>query len=130
MKRVHNDHGSAGGSPPSTVQPSTKGRKRKTEVQELPAPAPRKASVKSLPSPQASRVSARPLIDEWLEHRKAVETIFHSGLSTPEDMSNMTQITQMQDHLNAMAKMTTKFSTQPRTDIIAAPRARAYTSTG
>lgn len=130
MKRVHNDHGSAGGSPPSVAQPSSKGRKRKTEVQEPQIPAARKTSAKTLPSPQAARVSAKPLIDEWLEHRKAVETIFRSGLSTPEDIGNMSQITRMQDHLNAMAKMTTDSSAQPRTDIITAPRARAYTSTG
>jgi hypothetical protein len=130
MKRVHNDHGSAGASPPSAAQQSTKGRKRKTDVQEPQAPTARKANVKTLPTAQASRVSAKPLIEEWLEHRQAVESIIRSGLNTPDDIGNITQITRVKEHLAAMAKMTTDASSHPRTDIITAPRARAYTATG
>lgn len=130
MKRVHNDHGSTGGSPPSASQQSTKGRKRKTDIQEPPAPNARKTTVKTLPTPQASRVSAKPLIDEWLEHRQAVESILRSGLNTPEDIGNIGHITRVKEHLAAMAKMTTDLSTHPRTDIITAPRARVYTATG
>ncbi|KAJ6446619.1 zinc finger domain-containing protein [Purpureocillium lavendulum] len=129
MKRVHNDHGSAGGSPPSapTVQSSTKGRKRKTDIPEQQTTSTRKASVKSMAAAEQSQSSSKPLLDQWLDHRRAVEAMIR-GLHKPEDSRNLQQITEVQKHLSAMAKMTTDLSGMPKADIMPAPSRRSYTS--
>ncbi|KAH7170268.1 hypothetical protein EDB81DRAFT_158405 [Dactylonectria macrodidyma] len=96
MKRVHNDHGSSGGSPPSAVanQPA-KGRKRKTDVPESQPTNSRKASVKSMSAVEPKESTTRPLLDQWMEHRKAVENLFQ-GLVKPEDARNIQHISDMQ----------------------------------
>jgi len=129
MKRVHNDHGSAGGSPPSAApgaQSSTKGRKRKTDVPEPQATSTRKASVKSLPV-EPVQATAKPLLDQWLDHRRAVEGMIR-GLHKPEDSRNLQQITEVQKHLAAMAKVTTELNGMPKAEIIPAPSRRSYAS--
>ncbi|CAH0016494.1 unnamed protein product, partial [Clonostachys rhizophaga] len=115
MKRVHNDHGSAGGSPPSTAAPqSTKGRKRKTDSSE-PQGVSRKASQKSIP-PKEKVPAAKPLIEEWLEQRKAVEDLLRT-LEKPEDANNLNQIGEIQKRLNTMGQMASKASGIPTQDI-------------
>ena len=105
MKRVHNDHGSASGSPPTVpAQPSTKGRKRKTEVSENPTPASRKASVKSMPV-EPKQAPTRPLMDQWMDHHKAVDNLFR-GLGKPSDPNNIQRIKEIQHRLSAMGKVT------------------------
>lgn len=108
MKRVHNDHGSAGGSPPSGAAQTTKGRKRKTEVAETQAPSSRKAAVKSMPAPKEIKDTTQPLVDLWMSHHKAVEGMFR-GLVKPDDMQNIQNITSMQERLDAMMKLTKAF---------------------
>ncbi|KFA55760.1 hypothetical protein S40293_01943 [Stachybotrys chartarum IBT 40293] len=130
MKRVHNDHGSAGGSPPSSApaQPP-KGRKRKTEVSE-PQPTPsRKSSVKSIQAVDSKQSSVKPLLEQWVEHRKAVQDIIR-GLEKPEDPMNIQQITEVQQRLSVMAKMTSDMISLPSTDISPASTRRAYATTG
>ncbi|KAF7548417.1 hypothetical protein G7046_g8686 [Stylonectria norvegica] len=106
MKRVHNDHGSSSGSPPlAPTQQPAKGRKRKTDVPEIQAITSRKASVKAMPAPEPKQSSTRPLLDQWMDHRKAVENLFR-GLVKPEDARNIQQITDMQQRLAAMVKVT------------------------
>lgn len=107
MKRVHNDQGSSGGSPPTApAQQPTKSRKRKTDVPEAQAPTSRKATLKAMPAPEPKQDSARPLLDQWMDHRKAVENIFR-GLVKPDDARNIQQISEVQHRLSVMAKMTT-----------------------
>ncbi|KAF7544718.1 hypothetical protein G7Z17_g9743 [Cylindrodendrum hubeiense] len=122
MKRVHNDHGSSGGSPPSAVanQPA-KGRKRKTDVPESQPTNSRKAAVKSMPPPEPKESATRPLLDQWMDHRKAVESLFQ-GLVKPEDARNIQHISDMQLRLSAMVKVTT--------DLNAASKAASFTGTG
>lgn len=107
MKRVHNDHGSSGGSPPSAVatQPA-KGRKRKTDVPESQPTNSRKAAVKSISAVEPKESTTRPLLDQWMDHRKAVENLFQ-GLVKPEDARNIQHINDMQVRLTAMIKVTT-----------------------
>lgn len=121
MKRVHNDHGSTGGSPPSaTAQPAAKGRKRKTDVPEQSSAPSRKASIKSMPAVEPKQPASKPLIEQWLDHRKAVEDILH-GLEKPEDARNLQHITEVQKRLSAMAKMTSD---------LAATKVETMSSTG
>lgn len=116
MKRVHNDHGSAGGSPPSAVPTgqSAKGRKRKTEIVEQHN-GTRKATLKSMPVADSKQVSSKPLLEQWLDQRRVVEDLFR-GLSKPEDARNLPQINEMQKRLAFMAKMTSDLNTVSPTD--------------
>ncbi|PNY23651.1 Uncharacterized protein TCAP_06404 [Tolypocladium capitatum] len=126
MKRVHNDHGSAGGSPPSgPAAQSAKGRKRKTDVPEQQTTTSRKASVKSMPVAEPVRASAKPLLEQWLDHRRAVEDMIR-GLNKPEDSRNLQQITEVQKRLSVMAKMTTELTAMPKAEILPAPSRRSY----
>lgn len=131
MKRVHNDHGSADGSPPSggSAQ-SVKGRKRKTEVVE-PSNATRKATLKSMPvaEPAAPKhVPAKPLLEQWLDQRQVVEEIVR-GLNKPDDARSLQQIGDVQKRLAYMATMTKELSSLT-TDMLLAETSRHTYSSG
>lgn len=130
MKRVHNDTGCPDVSPPPAAQPQTKSRKRKTDLPEAKVISTRKTTVKSMPASTSQRLSIKPLIEEWMSHRQAVESILRSGLNKPDDVGNISQIHAMQERLSAMAQMSTDMHASSRPDIMPAPRARTYTSTG
>lgn len=112
MKRVHNDRGSAGGSPPSStpVQAPVKGRKRKPDVPETQAPSSRKASLKTMPQAEAKTAPGKPLIDQWFEHHHAVQDLFR-GIERPEGDRTVQQIALVQRRLEAMVQMTTDMAT-------------------
>ncbi|KAG5925715.1 hypothetical protein E4U42_004025 [Claviceps africana] len=129
MKRVHNDHGSAGGSPPSGgSSQSVKGRKRRTEVAEAPTGA-RKATLKSMPVAETTKhVPAKPLLEQWLDQRRVVEEIVR-GLHKPDDARSLQQISDVQKRLAYMATMTKELSSVASTTTAAAETSRApYTS--
>ncbi|KAJ4268732.1 hypothetical protein NW762_002800 [Fusarium torreyae] len=108
MKRVHNDHGSSGGSPTTGPAQPAKGRKRKTETSEVQTPNSRKAVVKSMPPPPEPKENkTQPLLDQWMEHRKAVESLMQT-LTKPEDAQNLQQIGTIQKRLGSMVKLTTE----------------------
>ncbi|KAI5465520.1 hypothetical protein BGZ63DRAFT_348081 [Mariannaea sp. PMI_226] len=122
MKRVHNDHGSAGNSPPSSATNNAKGRKRKTDAVPESQTNSRKAAVKSMPAPETKENLTQPLLAQWMDHRKVVETLIH-GLVKPEDTRNIKQIHDVQERLTAMLKLTT--------DLNAAAKAvSSFTGTG
>lgn len=124
MKRVHNDHGSSSGSPPATANgQSAKGRKRKTEVAE-PQNGTRKATLKSMPVADSKQVSSKPLLEQWLDQRRAVEDLCRS-LSKPDDDRNLQQIGEMQKRLSIMAHMASSFHS---TDIRPDTNRRNYTT--
>ncbi|CAJ0553466.1 Ff.00g119780.m01.CDS01 [Fusarium sp. VM40] len=107
MKRVHNDHGSSSGSPTTGPAQPAKGRKRKTETSEAQTSNSRKAAVKSMPPPPEPKENlTQPLLDQWMEHRKAVESLMRSVVK-PEDAQNLQHIGTMQSRLNSMMKLTT-----------------------
>jgi hypothetical protein len=127
MKRVHNDHGSAGGSPPSATNgQSAKGRKRKTEIAEQQN-GTRKATLKSMPVVEPKQGSSKPLLEQWLEQRRAVEDLCR-GLGKPDDARNLQQISEMQKRLNFMAKMTSELNPVAPTEILPDSNRRNYTT--
>ncbi|KAG6105925.1 hypothetical protein E4U31_001132 [Claviceps sp. LM219 group G6] len=131
MKRVHNDHGSVDGSPPSggSAQ-SVKGRKRKTEAAE-PANSTRKATLKSMPvaEPAAPKhIPAKPLLEQWLDQRQVVEEIVR-GLNKPDDARSLQQIGDVQKRLAYMATMTKELSSLT-TDMLLAETSRQTYSSG
>ncbi|OHW93527.1 hypothetical protein CSPAE12_07767 [Colletotrichum incanum] len=108
MRRVHNDNG-VPGSPTSTSngQQSSKGRKRKDAPKAVgPAPPSRKVPAKAAIVEAAAKEeqSSKPLIDEWMSHRQALEDIVR-GLNQPEDTRNPQLIQDAQNHLSAMGKI-------------------------
>lgn len=106
MKRVHNDPGSSGGSPPAapaTAQPS-KGRKRKSDSSDSNTNTSRKSSQKST-APKEPKVAVKPLLDQWLDHRHAAEELLRN-LSKPEDVKNIQNISEMKKLLDVMTQMT------------------------
>ncbi|QKD50935.2 uncharacterized protein FOBCDRAFT_198320 [Fusarium oxysporum Fo47] len=106
MKRVHNDHGSSSGSPTAGSAQPAKGRKRKTETTETQNSHSRKATVKSMPPPPEPKENmTQPLIDQWMEHRKAVESLMRN-LVKPEDTQNLQHIGTLQNRLGSMMKLT------------------------
>ncbi|CZR40158.1 uncharacterized protein FPRO_05058 [Fusarium proliferatum ET1] len=106
MKRVHNDHGSSSGSPTTGSAQPAKGRKRKTETAEAQTSHSRKATVKSMPPPPEPKENmTQPLIDQWMEHRKAVESLVRN-LIKPEDTQNLQHIGTLQNRLGSMMKLT------------------------
>lgn len=127
MKRVHNDHRTVAGSPPSGAgtQP-VKGRKRKTDVPEPQVSASRKATVKSVSVAEPVQPS-RPLLEQWMDHRRAVEDMVR-GLSEPEDSRNLHQITEVQKRLSVMAKMTTELTTKPKSEVFSVSGRKSYVS--
>ncbi|XEU97066.1 hypothetical protein FSHL1_002352 [Fusarium sambucinum] len=107
MKRVHNDHGSSSGSPTTGSAQPAKGRKRKTETSETQTSTSRKAAVKSMPPPPEPKENlTQPLIDQWMEHHKAVQSLMRNVVK-PEDAQNLKHLGTMQSRLNSMIKLTT-----------------------
>jgi hypothetical protein len=107
MKRVHNDHGSSSGSPTTGSAQPAKGRKRKTETSETQTSHSRKAAVKSMPPPPEPKENlTQPLIDQWMEHHKAVQSLMRNVVK-PEDAQNLKHIGTIQSRLNSMIKLTT-----------------------
>ncbi|KOS19388.1 Metal regulatory transcription factor 1 [Escovopsis weberi] len=119
MKRVHNDHGSAGNSPPAgPAQQPAKGRKRKSDASEHPVPS-RKNSVKSMPAEQ-KQPPVKPLLEQWLDQRKAVEDLLRR-MDKPEAQ----QLDEVQKRLASMAKMAANIPAALKVEVPATGR-RAY----
>ncbi|KAL7941590.1 hypothetical protein V8C42DRAFT_334159 [Trichoderma barbatum] len=117
MKRVHNDHGSAGGSPTGAAQQAAKGRKRKSDASETQGSPSRKASIKSMPAPEPKQPPVKPLIEQWMEQRKALEEIVQR-MNKPDDVQSLHHIAEAQKRLEVMLKMATDAtSVTPKTEI-------------
>lgn len=129
MKRVHNDHGSTGtASPPgsSFVQPAAKGRKRKTEGSEVQPTSSRKSTQKVMSPKEHKKPAAKPLIEQWMDHRKVVEEMIR-GLDKPQDVQTLQQITEMQKRLSVMTQMSSSMS---QADIVPIAGHMGFVSTG
>lgn len=117
MKRVHNDHGSAGGSLTTAAQQAAKGRKRKSDASETQVPTSRKASIKSMPAPEPKQPPVKPLIEQWLDQRKALEEIVHC-MNKPDDAQSLHHIAEAQKRLDIMFKMATDVANAtPKTEM-------------
>ncbi|WYZ40130.1 hypothetical protein EsH8_IV_000471 [Colletotrichum jinshuiense] len=132
MRRVHNDNG-APGSPTiaSHGQQSSKGRKRKDAPKAGPAPASRKATAKTAVVEAAAKEeqSSKPLIEEWMSHRQALEDIIR-GMTQPEDARNVQLIKDAHNHLSAMGKIGHNLSPSQSTDAATAPFHRNFAQAG
>lgn len=116
MRRVHNDNGTAAqpASPPPTAPAATssRGRKRKSDVQEKQPsqekPSSRKSANKgtepAAPAPKQAEAPVHPELDQWYEHQKALQT-FIQGCIQPDDPQSLQYIKDAQDHLTAMGRI-------------------------
>jgi hypothetical protein len=57
------------------------------------------------PPPEPKENMTQPLIDQWMEHRKAVESLMRN-LVKPEDTQNLQHIGTLQNRLGSMMKLT------------------------
>ncbi|KAF9877334.1 C2H2 transcription factor [Colletotrichum karsti] len=108
MRRVHNDNGAPGSPTNASVgQQSSKSRKRKDAPKAGSAPSSRKVTAKPAVVEVAIKEeeqSSKPLIEEWLSHRQALENIIRD-FAQPEDVKNVQLIKDAHSHLAAMGKI-------------------------
>ncbi|TDZ61606.1 hypothetical protein CTRI78_v004231 [Colletotrichum trifolii] len=124
MRRVHNDNG-VPGSPAvaASGQQSSKGRKRKDAPKVSGPVAPsRKVTAKATVVEAAVKEEppSKPLIDEWMAHRQALENIVR-GLIQPEDVKNVQLIKDAHDLLSAMGRIGNTLSPPQHMDAAQAP---------
>ncbi|CAJ2506096.1 Uu.00g002260.m01.CDS01 [Anthostomella pinea] len=113
MRRVHNDNGSSlHGSSPSAhgSSHSTKGRKRKNKDADSSSSA-RKHASRSAQAAEAAAAAARaaeqPMIDEWYQHQKALQS-YLQDYNTPDAFDYLQTMTEARDHMEAMGKISKK----------------------
>ena len=115
MRRVHNDNGTTAqpASPPASgPTTSSRGRKRKSDVQDKPSSQEKSSSRKSTKSavesagaaPKQAEIPSTAEFDQWYEHQKALQT-FMQGCVQPDDPQSLQYIRDAQDHLTAMGKI-------------------------
>ncbi|CAP68648.1 uncharacterized protein PODANS_7_6190 [Podospora anserina S mat+] len=115
MRRVHNDNGTtaqAASPPASGATTSTRGRKRKSDVQEKPAQE--KTSSRKSKS-EASKPVEPPVnleITQWWEHQRALQDLVSAGYQ-PDDIQTFHYIKEAQDHLTAMDRITHNLTAKP-----------------
>lgn len=123
MKRVHNDLGSSGTSPTGNppTQQASKSRKRKTEGSE----SSRKSSQKNT-VPKQTKPAPKPLLEQWMDHRKAVEETIRS-LDNPRDVHTVQHLEGIQKRLAVMAQMS---SSMAHADLTPVAGHMGFVSTG
>ncbi|KAK4192048.1 hypothetical protein QBC35DRAFT_374263 [Podospora australis] len=116
MRRVHNDNGTtaqASSPPASGAAAATRGRKRKSEVQEKPATQEKSSSRKS--KSEATKPVEPPInldIDLWYEHQKALQALVQNQYK-PADLEAIQYIQGAQGHLTAMEKISNDLVYKP-----------------
>lgn len=117
MKRVHNDLGNTGTSAGNTMpQPPAKGRKRKTsDGPEARPGASRKSTQKNVPAKEARQPPAKPLLEQWMDSRRAIEEMLRS-VKKPDDVRTVPQIVEIQERLSSLMQMTTELNPQAQQD--------------
>ena len=69
-----------------------------------------------MPAPEPKQPPVKPLIEQWLEQRKALET-FVQRMDKP-DLQSLQHIAEAQKHLEVMVKMATDATTvTPKTEM-------------
>jgi len=124
MRRVHNDNGSSTQVAPAASPPpsgsNSKGRKRKKDSADRSCS--RKSSTKSsqsteLPAPKVVEAPANPEIDQWYEHQKALNKLVQE-ITQPEDLQVLQKITQAQEYLTTMGRISRETITANKADLI------------
>ncbi|KAI1197310.1 hypothetical protein F5X97DRAFT_324527 [Nemania serpens] len=121
MRRVHNDNGNSlsthtaplpASHGSSTV--SVKGRKRKNKDSVDSNSSSRKQASKSAQAAEAAaaaKAAEQPLIDEWYQHQKALQT-YLQAYSSPDAIDQVQGLTDATDHMEAMADISKKLHTK------------------
>jgi len=111
MRRVHNDNGSstqAASPPPSGQTSSSRGRKRKNDVQEKSSTqektSSRKSSKAAAEAAKAAELQSNAEWEAWYEHQKALQSLV-VGYTQPDDPQTLQYIKDAQDHLTAMGRI-------------------------
>ncbi|KAI1467069.1 uncharacterized protein F4812DRAFT_47692 [Daldinia caldariorum] len=113
MRRVHNDNGNSlnavSGSPPSghaSSAHSAKGRKRKSK-DSVESTSSRKHASKYAQAEAAIRAVEQPMVDEWYQHHKALQTYLQE-FSVPDAFDYLQNFSEAREHLAAMGKISQK----------------------
>lgn len=111
MRRVHNDNGTstqAASPPPSGQTSSSRGRKRKNDVQEKSSTqektSSRKSSKAAAEAAKAAELQSNAEWEAWYEHQKALQSLV-VGYTQPDDPQTLQYIKDAQDHLTAMGRI-------------------------
>ncbi|KAJ3556147.1 hypothetical protein NPX13_g10201 [Xylaria arbuscula] len=117
MRRVHNDNGNsltAHTGPSQTTHTSSaqsaKGRKRKSKDSPDSSSSSRKQASKSAQAAEAAaaaKAAEQPLIDEWYQHQKALQT-YLQAYNTPDAFDHVHTLGDATDHMEAMGKISKK----------------------
>jgi len=133
MRRVHNDNGTsaqAASPPPSGTATSSRGRKRKNEVQEKSSSQEKTSSRKSATKAAAEAAKAAELqsnaeLEAWYEHQKALQSLVQ-GYSQPDDPQTLQYIKDAQEHLAAMGKISHELVVSNKADVLQPSYRRSY----
>ncbi|KAI6783893.1 ZnF C2H2 [Emericellopsis cladophorae] len=130
MERVHNHQKNAGAntssSPDSSHAQPAKGRKRKTQTEPSRSISTRKTIQKIAPPKEVEKPAAKPLVEQWMDSRKAIEDMARS-LENPEDARTVQQIADMQKLLGVMSQMS---NTMAHGTLMPASRPMEFASSG
>ncbi|KAK5664070.1 hypothetical protein OQA88_284 [Cercophora sp. LCS_1] len=133
MRRVHNDNGTttqAASPPPSGATTSTRGRKRKNEVQDKPAQeksSSRKSSKAALEAAKAAEAQSNAEWNAWYEHQKALQSLVQESVE-PDHPQTLQYIKDAQDHLAAMGKISHELVVSNKADVLQGPYRRSWKS--
>ncbi len=117
MRRVHNDNGnslSTHTGPSQTSHASSahsaKGRKRKNKDSVDSSSSSRKQVSKSAQAAEAAaaaKAAEQPLIDEWYQHQKALQT-YLQAYNSPDAFDHVQSLDDATGHMEAMGKISKK----------------------
>lgn len=136
MKRVHNDTGSGFNDsteneplePVTRPQPSSVGRKRKTEASQ--STSSERKSVQRAPASVNPKVDPiKPLLEQWQEHHRTLQNIV-TGLNTPGDVRNLDSLREMQKLSTEMTKISVQISAVKTSRSQTSTRRRPQAATG
>lgn len=114
MRRVHNDNGNPPSAPTGPSQSglgssahSAKGRKRKSKDPVDSTPGGRKQASKSAQAAEAAaaaKAAEQPLIDEWYQHQKSLQTYLQL-YSSPDAFDHIPGLGDAKDHIDRMGQI-------------------------
>ncbi|KAI0199570.1 hypothetical protein F4808DRAFT_209158 [Astrocystis sublimbata] len=117
MRRVHNDNGNTLSTHNGSLQTghdhsphSTKGRKRKNKDSIDSSSSSRKQASKSAQAAEAAaaaKAAEQPLIEEWYQHQKALQS-YLQAYSSPDAFDHIQGLGDATEHMEAMGKISKK----------------------
>ncbi|KAI1826233.1 hypothetical protein F4861DRAFT_537339 [Xylaria intraflava] len=116
MRRVHNDNGNSVGTQASPSQAahgsathSTKSRKRKNKdsMDSISSSRKQASRAQAAEAAAAARAAEQPLIDEWYQHQKALQTYLQS-YNSPDAFDYVQNLGDATGHIEAMGNISKK----------------------